>query len=253
MRGASLSNSGPGDSFSISERPPAESRGRIASASTMMPMPPSHWVRLRQKRMPRPWLEMSRHDARAGGREAAHGLEVGVDRAGRCRRPRRCTAARRAPAADEPGQRRRRGTPSRRPISGAAARQPLDAEADRDADRQRDQERRERLAVPERDAGRREQRQREPRRHQRDEVHRRADVDEDRSPPPRPHGSRGHSVRSSSATRLVSATMIARSPACSTSSPRGKITCSPRMMAPTMAPCSGRSRKGRPMQRAVRR
>ncbi len=59
MRGASLSNSGPGDSFSISERPPAESRGRIARASTMMPMPPSHWVRLRQKRMARPWLEMS--------------------------------------------------------------------------------------------------------------------------------------------------------------------------------------------------
>ena len=59
MRGTSLSKSGPGDSRSMSARPPPESRGRTASASTMMPMPPSHWVIERQNRIPRPWLEMS--------------------------------------------------------------------------------------------------------------------------------------------------------------------------------------------------
>ena len=59
MRGASFSNSGPGDSLSISTRPLSESRGRIASAATMMPMPPSHWVSARQKRIAREWLSMS--------------------------------------------------------------------------------------------------------------------------------------------------------------------------------------------------
>ena len=44
---ASASNSGPGASDSISVRPPMRRRGRTASASTMIPIPPSHWLNCR--------------------------------------------------------------------------------------------------------------------------------------------------------------------------------------------------------------
>ncbi len=47
IRSASSSISGPGISDSISWRPPTRSRGSTASASTTIPIPPSHWVNCR--------------------------------------------------------------------------------------------------------------------------------------------------------------------------------------------------------------
>ena len=48
MRVLRLSISGPGSSDSNSCRPPTRSRGKTASASTMIPSPPSHCVSCRQ-------------------------------------------------------------------------------------------------------------------------------------------------------------------------------------------------------------
>ena len=47
----SASTSGPGASDSISFRPPILSRGSTASASTMIPIPPSHWLNWRHMAM----------------------------------------------------------------------------------------------------------------------------------------------------------------------------------------------------------
>ena len=44
---------GPASSDCSSWRPPIRSRGRIATASTMMPMPPSQWLSWRQKSIER--------------------------------------------------------------------------------------------------------------------------------------------------------------------------------------------------------
>ena len=44
MRGCSLSAVGPGDSAMNSCMPPMPRMGRMAMVSTMMPMPPTHWV-----------------------------------------------------------------------------------------------------------------------------------------------------------------------------------------------------------------
>jgi len=51
MRGASLSLVGPATSAWKSCMPPICSMGRMASPRTMIPMPPSQWVRARQKLM----------------------------------------------------------------------------------------------------------------------------------------------------------------------------------------------------------
>ena len=48
IRGVSFSAVGPGASAPSNCIPPTASRGRIAMPSTMMPMPPSHWVSERQ-------------------------------------------------------------------------------------------------------------------------------------------------------------------------------------------------------------
>ena len=77
--------SGPGSSDSNSWRPPIRSRGRTASASTMIPMPPSHWVNWRQMSIERGRaLDVGQH-ARARRREAGHRLEVGVHGAAQLR------------------------------------------------------------------------------------------------------------------------------------------------------------------------
>ncbi len=52
IRVFSVSISGPGISCSSSWRPPTRRRGRTASASTMIPIPPSHCVSWRQSRSP---------------------------------------------------------------------------------------------------------------------------------------------------------------------------------------------------------
>ena len=119
-----------------------------------MPRPPSHCVRLRQNRIARPWLSMSSHVARAGGRDAGHRLEERVDRRGD-------VAAldhvrhRGEHGGGEPHQRHREEAVVRaqRPRPGGETAQ---AEADREPACERDQERRERVAVVqgERGAGR---------------------------------------------------------------------------------------------------
>ena len=57
--GRSLSDIAPDDSAENSCMPQMPSMGSTASDSMMMPMPPSHCVRLRQKRMPCGALSMS--------------------------------------------------------------------------------------------------------------------------------------------------------------------------------------------------
>ncbi|OPY08667.1 MAG: hypothetical protein A4E67_00933 [Syntrophaceae bacterium PtaB.Bin038] len=52
MRGVSRSLTGEGISALKSCMPPTPSSGRMARERMMIPMPPSHWVRARQKRMP---------------------------------------------------------------------------------------------------------------------------------------------------------------------------------------------------------
>ncbi len=53
MRSASWFTSGPGSSDSNIWRPPIRNRGSTASASTMIPIPPSHWLSWRQIRIDR--------------------------------------------------------------------------------------------------------------------------------------------------------------------------------------------------------
>ena len=50
MRGRRRSVVGPGTSASKSCIPPTPRIGRMARERTMMPIPPSHWVRERQRR-----------------------------------------------------------------------------------------------------------------------------------------------------------------------------------------------------------
>ncbi len=59
MRGVSLSATGPGTSALKSCIPPTPRKGRIARDSTMIPIPPIQWVRLRQNRIPWEMLSMS--------------------------------------------------------------------------------------------------------------------------------------------------------------------------------------------------
>jgi len=61
IRGVSFSISSPGDSDSTSCAPPAPSSGRMATISTTMPIPPSHWVSCRHISIEREWVsnEMS--------------------------------------------------------------------------------------------------------------------------------------------------------------------------------------------------
>ena len=59
IRGASRSLSGPGISARMSSCPPTPSRGSTLTASTIMPMPPYHWVSCLQISIPRPWVSMS--------------------------------------------------------------------------------------------------------------------------------------------------------------------------------------------------
>ena len=71
---------GPGSSDSIICRPPTRRRGRMATARTMIPMPPSHCVNWRH--MPERTREVVEvgDDARTGRRRSGHALEVCVDR-----------------------------------------------------------------------------------------------------------------------------------------------------------------------------
>ena len=57
MRGVSFSMLGPGASASMSWAPPTESSGRMATASTTIPIPPSHWVSCRHRRIERECAE----------------------------------------------------------------------------------------------------------------------------------------------------------------------------------------------------
>jgi hypothetical protein len=59
MRGVSFSTPVPGISASMSCWPPTASRGRIASASTTIPSPPSHCVKLRHRSSARGIASMS--------------------------------------------------------------------------------------------------------------------------------------------------------------------------------------------------
>ncbi len=52
IRGRRRSGVGPGTSARKSCIPPTPRKGSTAITSTMIPMPPSQWVRERQKRMP---------------------------------------------------------------------------------------------------------------------------------------------------------------------------------------------------------
>ena len=134
MRGASLSNCGPGTSRVISWRPPTASRGSTASTSTMMPRPPSHCVRLRQNRIARPWLSMSSMLLAPVAVTPGHRLEERVDRRGD-------VAAldhvrhRREHGGGEPHQRHRQEAVVR-PQRPRAGRQTAQGEADREAARE---------------------------------------------------------------------------------------------------------------------
>ena len=50
MRGLSLSGTGVGTSALYSCMPPTPRNGRIATDRTMIPMPPSHWIKLRHSK-----------------------------------------------------------------------------------------------------------------------------------------------------------------------------------------------------------
>jgi len=49
--GFNLSGSGPGTSDLNNCIPPAPKAGRIATTKTIIPIPPSHWIKSRQKRI----------------------------------------------------------------------------------------------------------------------------------------------------------------------------------------------------------
>ena len=69
---------GPGASERISLSPPMPSRGRMATVSTTMPMPPSQWMSERQNSTGVGQALDVRQNRGAGGGEAGDGLEKGV-------------------------------------------------------------------------------------------------------------------------------------------------------------------------------
>ena len=102
------SSSGPGSSDSNICRPPTRSRGSTARNSTMIPIPPSHCENWRQNTSECESASTSVTTDGARGREPGHRLEVRVDAAARADpRPRRGTAARRAPPRAARSARRR--------------------------------------------------------------------------------------------------------------------------------------------------
>ena len=83
IRSASWSTSGPGSSDSNIWRPPTRSRGRTASASTMIPIPPSHWLSCRQMRSERSSASTSATTVAPVVVKPGHPLEERVDRSRR--------------------------------------------------------------------------------------------------------------------------------------------------------------------------
>ena len=129
MRGASLSNSGPRrlvlhQRAAAGREPRQDRQGEHDDAHAAEPLGQAAPEEDRAA-----VARDVRHDARAGRREPAHGLEVGVDR------PVDVAALDDVRQRAERGRRRARPATttrnaSRRPISRPAARQPLHAEAD---------------------------------------------------------------------------------------------------------------------------
>ena len=194
----------------------------------MIPIPPSHCVNWRQIARPCGSSSTSRDDAAAGGAEAGHALEVGVDRAVELR-----------VAGEDVGQRaeRRGGEPRQRDDEEALA----DAEPVLAARGVGDAPRRCRAAIaPAARNGQTATRRSRSRRRPGGATARlryassvpttcRAPTTSTASSggrrSARPRSAGAHSAFSTSGTRRDSVKMIARSPGRRTSSPRGKTAC----------------------------
>ena len=176
MVAASGSISGPGVSDSISWRPPTRRRGRTASASTTMPMPPIHWLNWRQSMSERSTVSYSirtvapvvvipdiASKSASTGWSSCTSLEktYGSETA----------AAPRSHVSDDDEE----------PFADADVLAPLCQRADRHSgaggDRGRRQERHRGLRVQDRDDRREDEREREVAKERSDEIERRAHVD----------------------------------------------------------------------------